>query len=139
MSKVTRFILVAAALTLLVAYVLYNKPHRDITREKVSEFLTLDQMQNEFETEEQQAFQQYHEKVVVVSAQLLSVEPVNGQIASAQLAGATGRANCQLHDSQSIAEWSDHIGQEVKVKGLFVGFDDLLGEIQLKEATFYHE
>ena len=72
--------------------------------------------------------------MVVVSAELLSVEPVSEQVVSVQLGGDKGRANCQLHSSQSTSEWTNQIGQEVKVKGLFVGFDDLLGEIQLKEA-----
>ena len=139
MKKIARFFVVALALGLLVAYYMYNKPHRDIVKAEVSEFITLDQMFSEFENEESQAFQQYHNKVVVISARLLSVQPVDGEVASAQLEGATGRANCQLHSSQSVSEWSGQVGNEVKVKGLFVGFDDLLGEIQLKEVTFYHD
>ena len=139
MKKIARFFVVALALGLLVAYYMYNKPHRDIVKADVSEFITLDQMFSEFENEESQAFQQYHNKVVVISARLLSVQPVDGEVASAQLEGATGRANCQLHSSQSVSEWSDQVGDDVKVKGLFVGFDDLLGEIQLKEVTFYHD
>ena len=139
MSKVARFFIAGAALLLLGAYFMYNKPHRDITKARVSEFITLDQMYEEFEAQEQAAFQKYHEKVVVVSAELLSVEPVSEQVTSVQLAGVKSHANCQLHSSQSTSDWANQIGKEVKVKGLFVGFDDLLGEIQLKEATFYHD
>jgi len=139
MSKLARISIVVVGVLILGAYYMYNKPHRDVVNADVSEFVTLDGIYQEFESNESQALQNYHDKVIVISARLLTAESISEQLASAQLEGATGRANCQLHKDQNLDDWTSLIGEEVKVKGLFVGFDDLLGEIQLKEVTFYHE
>ena len=57
------------------------------------------------------------------------------QLKSIVISGETAIVNCELSNPGTIKVNTQNIGKPISVKGLFVGYDDLLGEIQLKKCT----
>lgn len=111
----------------------YNKPHRNVVGEAPTYSSSLDKMHNEFSADEEKASQKYFNKVVELSGTLTDLNK-----------GENGGYNFVLESdgrtaSGEIVELeykeSDLIGEKVKVKGLFIGYENLLEEIQLSECT----
>lgn len=126
--------LLVVFLIFLVAVVyIYNKPHRDVVDEKATYSLTLEQIQNEFSENEAEASKKYFNQVVELSGKLTSLND-----------GGNGRYDFVITSNGKVAngeivqispDQKELIEKEVLVKGLFIGYDDLLEEIQLSECT----
>ena len=126
------FFVVLLILVVSVVYV-FNKPHRNVVDAKPQYSLSLDEMHDEFLADEEKAGQKYFDKVVELKGTL-----------SALNMGENGRYNFLLEESVrtasgEIIELNDEelnlVGEEVKIKGLYIGYENLLEEIQLSECT----
>lgn len=133
MTQRTIFLgLLVVLLVILVSLVyVYNKPHRDVVGESPAFELPLLELHNEFATNETEANEKYFNKVVVISGTLTSLDKKEG-----------GRYNFVLDASGKTASGEiielgeePSLGKEIKVKGLFIGYENLLEEIQLSECT----
>lgn len=120
-------------------YFQYNKPHRNISSEDASYYVAVDSIFNEFALDESGAYEKYHQKVIVVSGEVNLVDKNDQGLFSVLLQGDMGVANCELDPAENMEFWNDQVGKQVRLKGLFVGYDDLLQELQLKECKNYHE
>ena len=123
----------------VVGIYLYNKPHRNIMVESAAFDLSTDEIYSEFLQDEMAATQKYSEKVVAFRGQIASVKKQENGTLHLLLTGNEGKINCELdpmalEDSALIAE-----GKKVKIKGLFVGFDGLLEELQFKKCSILKE
>lgn len=117
---------------IVIAYYLYNKPHVNVSEEKIDYEMVLDQLLVEFSTDMNAANQKYADKILLLTG-ILHTDPETGGTGFV-LSGENGVANCEL-DSQYIETLKNHTaGDQLKVKGIFVGYDDLLGELQLKKC-----
>ena len=126
------FFVVLLILVVSVVYV-FNKPHRNVVDAKPQYSLSLDEMHDEFLADEEKAGQKYFDKVVELKGTL-----------SALNMGENGRYNFIFEESArtasgEIIELNDEelnlVGEEVKIKGLYIGYENLLEEIQLSECT----
>ena len=115
------------------AYFVYNKPHRDILSEKAQFSLSLVEMNEEFLEDEDSAYKKYFNQVVEISGIAVAInEKANkrydvvlksqGIIANGELIHANGQPKTL-------------IDQNVALKGLFIGYDNLLEEIKLSECS----
>lgn len=124
-------LLVAAVIGVIAVYFTYNKPHKDIAASDIDHQLSLSALIDEFEADPEAANLKYTEKVVAISATMNDMS--DGEFTSLLLSDENGRmANCQMSEFDAAIFES---GKSISLKGLFVGYDDLLGEVQLKKCT----
>lgn len=119
---------------IFVAYTMYNKPHKVIAEEPVDYQVSADELFNEFAVNEQAASSKYLDKVILLNGRLKSIGSENTQLPTIIIEGQEAIANCEMSPEASLFHDSD-LGKNVSVKGLFIGYDDLLGELQLKKCT----
>ncbi len=107
---------------LFVVYRIYNKPHKDIESAKVDYELHLSTLMDEFTSNADEANVKYADKVLMIEATMSDIQ--DGEHVHLFLSdGGMGIANCEMLDS-STDYYSK--GESIKLKGLFVGFDDLI-------------
>lgn len=107
---------------LFVIYRIYNKPHKDISSAKVDYEIHLSALIDEFDENIEQANKKYTDKVLMIEGNMMEIQ--NGDHVHLFLTdGGMGIANCEMLDSST-----DYFkeGESIKIKGLFVGFDDLI-------------
>jgi len=125
---VTVLILIAIA----VGYYLYNKPHVNVQKHKIEYQLTVDELLADFAQDAAAANEKYSGKIILVTGKLASLP--DDHHFNLVINGDTGSANCEM-DSLYLDKLSTHkTGDLVNVKGILVGFDDLLGEVQLNNC-----
>ncbi len=139
MKRIASIIALLVLIGILFAYFMYNKPHRNIAGETASYKVTVGEIVAEFTENETSAYQKYFERVVVLSGSLTSVTVGGDGLINLLLEDNLAVASCQLIPDQDLQHWTDLKGKTIKIKGLFVGYDDLLEEIQLKECSYYEE
>lgn len=132
LKKVLLIVIVLVAVASIIAYMQYNKPHKDIAASEIDFESTLLSLFDEFENNPVESSKKYTDKIVVVTAEFYKL--ANSESKTTVLMKDTnGRiANCEMLTS---AESYPNEGEEIKIKGLFVGYDDLLGEIVFKKCT----
>lgn len=134
--KSTIVIVIGLAIAGVIIYgiYLYNKPHADIGS-KQPEFVSTAQMiYREFETNLNAAQKKYKEKVVKVSGAVAAVRKNQEGAYSILLNGEGGIINCEFTDKAPDLEKQIAVDDEISVKGLMVGYNDLLSEVQLKKC-----
>lgn len=127
------FGLLLAGVLIFSVYRYYNKPHREVWREEAAYRLHIDDIFREFQADEAAAFEKYNSRVIELQGTFSRME-ASGESHILLLTGTAGNANClmQAHDPSEHAKLEE--GQGVQLKGLFVGYDDLLSEIQLRDC-----
>lgn len=127
--KRKRIVLILIVLVLLgfAGYSYLYKGHRDIASEKESYLVTANSIFDEFKADEAKANQKYLDKTI----------EVYGKISSVDL-----DANSVIIDEKLFAVLKDKIKNgelmvlsNIKVKGRFIGYDDLLGELKMDQCT----
>ena len=114
-------------------YFVYNKPHRNILDEKAKYTLSLIDMNEEFLTNEDSAYNKYFDQIVEVSGKAISLtkKEKGGYDAVLESQGSIINGEIASNDIQ-IADFLD---KEVALKGLFIGYDNLLEEIKLSKCS----
>ena len=128
-------ILIALVLGVVYGFMLYNKPHRDIAAEKPTFNMSADELLTAFSENEKQAFEKFNEQVVAFNGNLGDVTTNNEGVHYAIIKGQDGLVNCELDDNAFNILQNLDKNSIVTLKGLFVGYDELLGEIQFKKCT----
>ena len=118
-----------------IVYSMYNKPHKIISEQTVDYRLTVDEMIKAYTNDETTAIATYIDKVVVLEGTLKSITASESSLSIAILEGENGLANCEFCNTDLNLSKSPNPGDKVFIKGLFIGYDDLLGELQLKKCT----
>lgn len=119
---------------LATGYYLYNKPHRNIGKSEVDYMISLDSLAMEFQSNQQTATNKYSGKVIVLQGKFGSMSGKNIMPVTILLQEGGSLANCELDTLYGSDTPAFNQGDELSVKGLFVGYDELLGEIQLKKC-----
>lgn len=126
-------IIVISVFVLIVAYLIYAyvyQSHRDIASEKESFLVTADAVFKEFKADEPKANKKYLDKTI----------DVYGKISSMDL-----NENTIVIDEKMFAVFKDKIPEglqlhsEIKIKGRFIGYDDLLGEMKMDQCAIETE
>ncbi|MCA6073568.1 OB-fold putative lipoprotein [Fulvivirga sedimenti] len=118
----------------LTAWFYVNKSHRDIESESALFSVSVDDILNEFRSDESGSLQKYFDKVVILEGTLEQVIQTQTGNRTVVLYGSSGIANCELSKGEEIPS-SLSIPNQIHVKGLVTGYDDLLGEVKLREGS----
>ena len=138
MKKKHLFIIITAIIIvygLYVVYSMYNKPHQDITETPADYSLTVDAFSGEFTADEIEATSKYNDKVIELTGKVSQVNLTGNTLAYIVLTGKGANVNCEISQENVQGTDETNVGKLLTIKGLFVGYDDLLGEIQLKKCS----
>lgn len=120
-------VLVILALLGFGAYSYLYQGHRDIASEKQSYLVTANSIFEEFKTNETKANEKYLDKAI----------EVYGKVTGMDL-----ETNSVIIDEKLFIVFKDKIKEgemmllsNVNVKGRFIGYDDLLGELKMDEGS----
>lgn len=121
-------IVIILGVLLLAAFGAYNylyKSHRDINNEAVSYSVSVEQVYSEFIKNDSLANLKYLDKTI----------EIYGKITDVDLSNKIITVDEKLFASFNITLKSDlKIGQNVKIKGRLIGFDDLLEELKMDQC-----
>lgn len=120
-----KVILIGIVILAIIAYFGYNyvmAPPKDISKSKVDIEITATEFAKEFSANEKIATNKYQEKVVEVKGEITSVEKNSITI--------DGKVTCGFENSIELNK-----GDQVKVKGLFIGFDEMFEEVKLDKCS----
>ncbi|NUY82009.1 hypothetical protein HUK80_13980 [Flavobacterium sp. MAH-1] len=123
-------LLVAAIIVLAVLFAGYRylyRGHRDIAKEDADFALTTSQLLSEFSANDSLANAKYADKTITVSGKVTDVEAEAGTIMIDE------KLSVGFQDAASAKQLKT--GQQVKLKGRFVGYDDLLEELKMDQST----
>lgn len=125
--------LIILVLVLLGGYLIYSyiyQKHRDIASEKGSYSVTSTIIYSEFKADEKKATAKYLDKTIDVS----------GKISSIDL-----KENAIILDDKLFAVFKDKVPgnlkplSKIKIKGRFIGYDDLLEELKMDQCVIESE
>lgn len=124
----------ATALVALTAWLYINKPHRDIPGETARFSVTVDSILLEFQADEASGFDKYFDQVIILEGTLKEVIRSENGVITLVLYGIEGIGICELSIGEDLPP-SIVTPSTLRVKGLVTGYDDLLGEVKLREGS----
>lgn len=129
MKKISWLAIVVFLMALLVFYYV-NRPTQSVAAQDPELEVNLTQLFDELETDYEQALTKYDQKVILIQGSYYSLSGDKQPILI--LEDENGRmANCNLETSH---EGTLQKGAQVSIKGVFVGYEELLGEVQLNKC-----
>ena len=124
----------AVIAAVIYAYFMYNKPHTDVEHHKADFIIAADSILNDFMADPSAAAQKYNGKIIITKGTLQSEVIPGSDNKSVLLTDGNATINCEL-DSTQVTELQGYTpGDPISVKGIFIGFDDLLEELQLNNC-----
>jgi hypothetical protein len=123
----------------LVYIFYYNKPHRDIQREAADFQLSAEEMVSEFMIDEVAAHRKFNDKVILISGKVNQVIDRREDFSIILVEGSGGLINCEINESYDDLMDKIELGATAHIKGLYIGYNDLLNEIQLKQCSIEEE
>ena len=133
MDLLIKLSILLVVIVMTTAYFVYNKPHRNILAEEAKFSLALTQMNDEFLADEEAAYKKYFNQVVEISATASSINKKENGRYDVVLNSNGVIANGELISAGD--QFEALINKEVVLKGLFIGYDNLLEEIKLSECS----
>jgi len=118
----------------LIAYYTYNKPHIDIQKKEADFEIDADALLDEFLADINKATLNYNGKIVIVNGKLITQILDDQPASSILIAGEKAIVNCEWDSAKAFQLKEFKKGDQIAVKGLFVGYDDLLEELQIKKC-----
>jgi hypothetical protein len=119
--------LVIASLGIVYRY--SYKAHRDISSEKVDYVVTISGLEREFTSNEKSAYTKYQNKIVELTATVSAIDSTSKGIVLGEKVFVT------FKDSLPKKITS---GKTLKIKGRFLGYDELLGEFKIDQSSVTH-
>lgn len=117
-------------ITGICIYLYSYKGHRDIESETADYVVTVDDLEKEFTLSDSLATIKYQDKTIEVTAIVTAVEPASKGIVIGEKIFAT------FKDSLPI---NIEIGRMLKIKGRFLGYDELLKEFKIDQSSLVHQ
>jgi len=125
-KKITFIILILLVIGAFAVYKYLYKEHRDISTEEIAFAVPVETIYKEYQANDSLAAIKYADKTISVAGSVTSIDlPANTIIINE-------RMSVTFHDS---VDKMLQTGQQVKVKGRFVGYDDLLEELKMDHAS----
>ena len=126
MSK--KYYIIFIVLIILIIALVYNfiyKDHRDITNEKAIYELTVSDLNQDFDNNVDLANKKYLDKTITIYGVISLIDFENTTIVLESSVSA--RIKEQIGSVEA--------GDKVKIKGRFIGYDDLLDEYKIDECV----
>ena len=112
-------------LALFIAYNYVYKSHRDISSETESFEISVDELKNDFSKSDSLANAKYLDKTIIVSGKISKMDLENKIVTIDAVLNAT-----VLKNNAALK-----VNETVKIKGRFIGYDDLFEEFKMDECT----
>ena len=112
-----------------LVYLYSYKAHRDISLEKVDYVVTISGLEREFTANEKSAYTKYQNKIIELTASVSTIDTASKGIVLGEKLFAT------FKDSLPKKITS---GKTLKIKGRFLGYDELLGEFKIDQSSVTH-
>ena len=126
MNKKLKIILFGLGIVTILSFSAYqyvmNAGGRDLATEEVSFKLKSSELKKEFDSNVEIASKKYTEKAIEISGMVTDVK--DNQIVMDEI------IVCQCTNKPLIK-----VGETIKIKGRFVGFDDLMGELKVDQCS----
>ncbi|HEU4497016.1 MAG TPA: hypothetical protein VFR70_08195 [Flavobacterium sp.] len=119
------YFLAIAVIAAVSLYFYLYKGHRDISSEDASFQASAAALATEFEKDLEASNLKYADKTIEAAGKITSIDSSGTQIV------LDGKLAATLKDKAAGLKES----QAVKLKGRFVGYDDLLGELKMDQCT----
>ncbi len=116
--------LLATGATIIYFYM--YKEHRNIATETADYTITVPDLQKEFLINDNVAYQKYQDKTIQIIGTISSTDDTNKTI---------------IVDDKLLATFLDKlsedlvVGKQITIKGRFLGYDDLVEEFKIDQAT----
>lgn len=139
MKKSIKYIIIIVVIGALIGlagvYYVYNKPQRNINKEKPAFIVDPATMVNEFSVSEDSSTLKYNNKVIQLSGKVLEFS-VDSAGASAVFVNSIGGVTCSF-DSLYTSTFANKFstvkpGDNMTLKGRFDGFDMIMGVVLSK-------
>ena len=114
---------------------MYNKPHQDVIKAAVVYSLMADDIMEHYRTNDKDASQKYNGEVIAISGSLKDYSNATTGLNYLIISGKEGLINCEMENLQRDFSIEKFRNKQLTIKGICVGYDDLLGELQLKKCT----
>lgn len=140
MKKKYTYLTIALLLLLCGYYIIsitYYKPHKIISEQPVDYQFSVDQMMQEFSLNKGESVSKYLDKIIVLEGKLKTINSTNNNLSIVILEGKNGLVNCEFQQEGLEQLKKVNPGDRIQIKGLFIGYDDLLDELQLKKCTIF--
>lgn len=122
-KKIISFIAVLILFFGLYGVYLYTKPPTDVASSDSEMSVSAEKLIGEFEVDPTQASQDLQNKIIEISGEITEIE--HGE--NSTIIILDQGVKCELHQrSQNVS-----IGQQVHIKGLLTGYDEMFNEISL--------
>lgn len=126
MKKKLLILLLVVLVGAIGAYMYLYKGHRNIATESADYTVTIAQLQEEFAKNDSLAYAKYQDKTIETSGKISSVDVESKGIVIDEKLFATFK---DVLPSELIT------GKQIKVKGRFLGYDDLLEEFKIDQIV----
>jgi hypothetical protein len=123
MKKVIGVLLLIAIIGGVVAYKMYNKPHRDIDAEAATVSLTAGELFGNYEESEEKSNTLYLDKVVEVSGTISELSENAAGNLTMLLADGDAMGGVSATCDASVQKEGLEVGQAVKIKGRCTGLN----------------
>jgi hypothetical protein len=130
MRKKILIIIPLFLITGISIYLYSYKGHRNIESETADYIVTVDDLEKEFTLSDSLATIKYQDKTIEVTAIVTAVEPASKGIVIGEKIFATFKDSLP----KDIA-----IGSMLKIKGRFLGYDELLQEFKIDQSSLVHQ
>ncbi len=137
LTIITACILLFAAIAL--GYYMYNKPHINVLKENVDYVVSVDSVVHEFLVDVEKSNLKYHDKIIQITGKFSSQSVSESHLATIVIKGEDRLVNCEMDSLYAKDLPIFQPDDEITIKGLFVGYDDLLEELQLKKCLYITE
>nr|WP_315151701.1 hypothetical protein [uncultured Flavobacterium sp.] len=121
--------LLLVIISLGLVYLYSYKAHRDISLEKVDYVVTISGLEREFTANERSAYTKYQNKIIELTATVSAIDPTSKGIVLG------GKVFATFKDSLPKKITS---GKTLKIKGRFLGYDELLDEFKIDQSSVTH-
>lgn len=121
-------LLIFGFFVIICALLLYNyiyKNHRDISSEMESFAVSVVDLKNDYDKSDSLANAKYLDKTIIIYGKISGLDLTNNILTVDTLLSAT------VKDKNTVLKVNDAI----KLKGRFIGYDDLLGEFKMDECS----
>lgn len=112
-----------------LVYCYTYKAHRDISSEKPDYVVTISGLESEFTANDRLAYTKYQNKIIELTATISAIDVASKGIVLDEKVFATFKDSVP----KKIAS-----GKILKIKGRFLGYDELLGEFKIDQSSVTH-
>jgi hypothetical protein len=124
-NKILLLFALSAAIIGGILFFYVYKGHRDISSEEASFTISVDELHKQFQTNDSLANASYADQTILVSGLVTSFDPDKKALIVDEKLFLTFNSN-EVLNLQS--------NQPVKIKGRFVGYDDLMEELKMDQC-----